>query len=122
MRECKAQNSAPMRPDALKRQVDTWRMRLMKRLSALCRLLLLVVSPLAAQDSQTQAKDAPQNESASSSQTQEPAPTPPPPLVVYPYEVSGGYSLRVFTEPNYVRIGLNGGYGAFEYKILSRLS
>ena len=98
-------------------------MQLMMRLSvALGSFLLLLLIPAAAQDSQTPAKDAPQNESASSSQTQEPAPTPPPPLVVYPYEVSGGYSLRVFTLPNYVRIGLNGGYGAFEYKILSRIS
>ena len=92
----------------------------MKRLSALCGFLLLFMIPAAAQ---TPATDAPQTESGSQSQPQEPAPTPPPPpLVVFPYEISGGYSLRVFTQPNAVRIGLKGGYGSFEYKIRSRIS
>ena len=39
-----------------------------------------------------------------------------------PYEISGGYNLRIFTQPNYSRINLNGGYGSFEYKILNRIS
>src|ERR1700682_1035599 len=92
----------------------------MKRLSALCGFLLLFMIPAAAQ---TPATDAPQTESGSQSQPQEPAPTPPPAqLVVFPYEISGGFSLRVFTQPNAVRIGLKGGYGSFEYKIRSRIS
>jgi hypothetical protein len=90
----------------------------MKRLSALCGFLLLFMIPAAAQ---TPATEAPQTESGSQ-QPEPAAPPPPPPLVVYRYQISGGYSLRVFTEPSYVRIGLNGGYGSFEYRILSRIS
>jgi hypothetical protein len=101
-------------------------MWLMKRLSALCGFLLLFTIPAAAQTPATdapQAESKSQTESGSQSQAQEPTPPPPlPPVVVYPYEISAGYNLRVFTEPNYARVGLNGGYGSFEYKILSRLS
>jgi hypothetical protein len=41
---------------------------------------------------------------------------------VAPFEVSAGYNLRVFTEPSYARIGLNGGYASLDYNILSRVS
>lgn len=39
-----------------------------------------------------------------------------------PYEVSGGYSLRMYTLPNDARIGFNGGYGSFADNLLSRVS
>lgn len=85
----------------------------MKRFFALGGLVLLLSITAAAQST-----------SSSSSQTTAPAPaqeTPPPPEPPA-YELSGGYTLRVFTEPSYARIGLSGGYGSFDYTILSRIS
>ena len=35
-----------------------------------------------------------------------------------PYEVSAGYDLRVFTQPNSARVGFNGWYAAGEYNFL----
>jgi Outer membrane protein beta-barrel domain len=40
----------------------------------------------------------------------------------HPYEFSAGYNLRIFTQPNYARIGLNGAYASLDYTIFSRLS
>jgi hypothetical protein len=88
----------------------------MNRCLALGGLLLLVIMPAAAQSTS----------SSTSSSQKAPEPeaeqTPPPPVVVPPYELSGGYTLRVFTEPSYARVGLSGGYGSFDYTILSRIS
>jgi hypothetical protein len=65
----------------------------MKQLCALCCLLLFSLIPSVAQAQQTA-----------------------------PYEVSAGYSLRVFTQPGYARVGLNGVYGSFDYNIINRVS
>jgi hypothetical protein len=65
----------------------------MKQLIVLCGFILLSLIPTAAQI---------QNSS--------------------PYEISAGYNLRIFTQPNYARIGLSGGYVSGSYYILSRLS
>lgn len=78
----------------------------------LCGFLLLFMMPAAAQ---TPSAEAPPDRSQDT-------PPAPAPLVIAPYELSGGYSLRLFTQSNYARIGLNGGYASFEYKVLSRIS
>ena len=85
----------------------------MKRFFALGGLILLLSITAAAQST-----------SSPSSQTSTPAPPQeaPPPPETPPYELSGGYTLRVFTEPSYARVGLSGGYGSFDYTILSRIS
>lgn len=86
----------------------------MRRFFALGGLILLLTITAAAQSTS----------SSSSSQTTPPAPAQeaPPPPQTPPYELSGGYTLRVFTEPSYARVGLSGGYGSFDYTILSRIS
>lgn len=99
----------------------------MRRFVVLCGLSCLFLMPAAAQStSPSPTPAAPPSSSSSSQNAQQPEsetpPEPPPPPVAAPYELSGGYSLRVFTQPNTKRIGLNGGYGAFEYKILNRIS
>ena len=85
----------------------------MNRLLALAGLMLVLAVP------------APAQSTSSSSSSQNTPPAPPqqaPPPEPAPYELSAGYSLRVFTQPNYARIGMNGAYGSFDYKILSRIS
>ncbi|HWF38400.1 MAG TPA: hypothetical protein VG322_07770 [Candidatus Acidoferrales bacterium] len=92
------------------------RMRSMMRFFALVSLLWLMAIPAAAQSTSSS--------SSSSQQTQQveaPQEAPPPPVVA-PYELSAGYSFRIFTQPTSARIGMNGGYGSFDYKILSRIS
>lgn len=85
----------------------------MKRFWALCGLLCFMVIPAAAQTSS----------SSTTQQTEQTeAPPPPPPPVAAKYEVSAGYSMRLFTQPNDSRLEMNGGYGQFEYKILNRIS
>src|SRR5262249_43796261 len=92
----------------------------MRRFVVLCGLICLYSLAAAAQSNQ-QPSASSSSSSQDTAQTEAP-PEPPPPPVAAPYELSGGYSLRVFTQPNTKRVGLNGGYGAFEYKILSRVS
>lgn len=91
----------------------------------LCGLILLFMIPAAAQSpSESPSQTSPQSSSSSqdTQQKQSQEASPPAPLQVAPYEISAGYNLRIFTLPNYARIGLSGGYGSFEYKILSRIS
>lgn len=95
----------------------------------LCGFLLLFAvsaaaqsSPRSTSDSAPQSPSQPSSSSQDSAQNEPPQPPGPGPVEVAPYEISAGYNLRVFTLPNYARIGLSGGYGLFEYKILSRLS
>lgn len=87
----------------------------MKRLLAFGGLLLAFTIPAAAQSTSSSSSSQDSQQSASQE-------APPAPPIQPRYELSGGYNLRVFTQPNYARIGLNGGYGSFEYKILSRIS
>ena len=88
----------------------------MKQWLAVGTLVLSFVIPAAGQStpSSSSSQEGQQQGSA------EAAPLAPP--VQPPYELSGGYNLRIFTQPNYARIGMNGGYGSFEYKLLSRVS
>lgn len=95
----------------------------------LCGLVLLFPISAAAQSSPRSSSDSPSQSSSQSSssspdteQNESQKAAPAGPLQVAPYEISAGYNLRVFTLPNYARIGLSGGYGSFEYKILSRIS
>ena len=76
-----------------------------------------------AQTAQTAPQPSSQTSSSSSQapSSREAAESPAPPPERSPYEVSAGYSLRVFTQPNYARIGLNGAYGSFDYNILNRI-
>lgn len=89
----------------------------MKRWFALGGLLLVWSIPAAGQSTSSST-----SQSTSQTQTQTEEAPPPPPFVPAPYELSGGVTLRIFTEPSYARIGLIGGYGSFNYKILSRIS
>ena len=40
---------------------------------------------------------------------------------IAPIEVSAGYTLRVYTEPNYGHAAMNGWYGSADYNILHRI-
>ena len=97
----------------------------MKPFFALCGLLCLMAIPASAQTPAPSQNPPPSSSSSSSqgeAQKTEAPPEAPPPVVAAPYEVSAGYNLRIFTQPNYSRVDLNGGYGSFEYKILNRIS
>src|SRR5579872_1579723 len=124
VRECKASNlqRQSARSSTLAAN-SVGRSRSMKSFFALCGLLCLMAIPACAQNPAP--SQNPTSSSSSSSQeeaqkTEAPREAPPP-VVVAPYEISGGYNLRIFTQPNYSRINLNGGYGSFEYKILNRI-
>lgn len=69
-----------------------------------------------------QAQDAPQPAQAPAS-APTPAPTPPSePQQLRKWDVSGGYSLRVYTDPSYKRLGLNGWYGQVDYNVFRWLT
>jgi hypothetical protein len=101
----------------------------MRGFVVLCGLFCLFLMPAAAQSTSPGPAAAPPASSSTQDtqqSTQQPdvetLPQPPPPPVAAPYELSGGYNLRVFTQTDNTRIGFSGGYGEFEYKILSRIS
>jgi hypothetical protein len=87
----------------------------MRKLAALCGLLALCALPVMAQD-QT---PAPTDQS-------KPA-TPPAPAAVkrtYPltkYEVSGGFTHRIYDLAPNTSLGMNGWYGSFDYNFLKKL-
>jgi hypothetical protein len=90
----------------------------MKHLCALFCFVLVFMVPAFAQANQEPAAQAPSAQTPPA-ETVPAKPLPPP--YVAPYEVSGGYSIRMFTESNSVRVGLNGAYGSLQYNILSRV-
>jgi hypothetical protein len=92
----------------------------MKQFLGVGALLLLFLIPTRAQETPPSGTQTP----SSPPQTPPSVPqTPPSSARETPrYEVSAGYNLRVFTQPNYARVGFNGWYGAGEYNILERIS
>jgi hypothetical protein len=83
----------------------------MKQFFGVAALLLLFLIPTRAQENPPTGTQAPPPETPAplpGAQAQE---TPP-------YEVSAGYDLRVFTQPNYARVGFNGWYAAGQYNFV----
>src|SRR5580658_804009 len=81
----------------------------MKQFVGVGALLLLFLMPARAQENPPTGTQAPPPETL----------TPPPaPPETPPYEISAGYDLRVFTQPNSARVGFNGWYGAAQYNFL----
>ncbi len=91
----------------------------MKHLCALCGFLLFFMASTRAQTEQAPPAQPPPAQAPAKA----PPAQPPPPqeIEIAPFEISAGYTLRVFTQSNYARIGLNGAYGSVEYNILSRI-
>jgi hypothetical protein len=81
----------------------------MKRCLGVGALLLVFLIPTVAQENPPTGTQPPPPETQAA---------PPAPQETPPYEVSGGYDLRVFTEPNYARVGFNGWYAAGQYNFL----
>ena len=90
----------------------------MRQLCALCGLVWIFMIPAFAQATQdTPAQASP----AQTPATEATPPQPLPPPYVAPYELSGGYNIRMFTESSGVRVGVNGGYGSIQYNVINRL-
>src|ERR1700690_1565371 len=85
----------------------------MKQLGALCGFVLFFIIPACGQTTPAPPVHPPPADA--------PAPSPAP-LDVAPFEASAGYSLRMFSEPGYKQVTLNGAYVSFDYNILSRIS
>jgi hypothetical protein len=85
----------------------------MKQLGALCGFVLFFIIPACGQTTPAPPAHTPPANT--------PAPSPAP-MYVAPFEASAGYNLRIFSQPGYQRVSLNGAYGSFDYNILSRIS